>query len=528
MKRLTIWGGLTALFFLQACESQMPEIIPTAPPTGEVTFTSSIDDLSASRANNTSWENDDKIGIFMLAAETDEILDENVSYITNGDGNFKKDGQGLFFPEDGSKVDFVAYYPYDAGFTTYPDYTINITDQSRQNAIDLMISDNLTGRSIENQNTGNNLQFTHVLSKLVINLTPDNGKSLKGIRLSVLDVPAKATINLKDKAISNISESAEEIPMHVNEEGTQAEAILIPQDRLPGNLRIRLEIGESRDVTTEITKLEPGNKYICNLKIKNAGQVTVDPEASHYAKWSETPVITKAMMENEAIEYISHYANTDSRASQSIRNYSMLYDKELKIAYWVAYPLCNYYLGDSGRTDKWGYDPGISWNFQPNLGKGFNGYDRGHQIPSADRTRTKELNATTFYYTNMTPQIGKGFNQTIWASLENAVRGWCSGTDTLYVVTGAMPTTETDKHIDYTEDNDGDNVAVPKYYFKALARRISATGGYQTLAFKMDNKKYSGNNYAQYALSVNELEEITGFEFFPQIDDQYKSNSKVW
>ena len=128
----------------------------------------------------------------------------------------------------------------------------------------------------------------------------------------------------------------------------------------------------------------------------------------------------------------------------------------------------------------------------------------------------------------MTPQVGQGFNQTIWAALEKAVRGWRSGTDTLYVVTGAMPTTATDKNIKYVKDNDGKNVAVPKYYFKALARRNSSQNAYQTIAFKMDNKKYSGNNYAQYALSVNELEEITGFEFFPQIDDQYKSNSKVW
>lgn len=128
----------------------------------------------------------------------------------------------------------------------------------------------------------------------------------------------------------------------------------------------------------------------------------------------------------------------------------------------------------------------------------------------------------------MTPQIGQGLNQTIWAALETAVRGWCSGTDTLYVVTGAMPTTQTDKNITYTSDNSGKGVAVPKYYFKALARRLSSTGSYQTIAFKMDQKKYSNSNYSQCAISVNELEELTGFTFFPNIDDQYKNNSNVW
>lgn len=206
----------------------------------------------------------------------------------------------------------------------------------------------------------------------------------------------------------------------------------------------------------------------------------------------------------------------------------MLYDTDLKIAYWVAYPLCGYYLGDSGRTDAWDFDPSIPNGLQANLGKGFNGYDRGHQIPSGDRTGSRSMNTATFYYTNMTPQIGKGLNQTIWADLEGAVRGWSSGIDTLYVVTGAMPVTQTDKNITYVDDNSGKDVAVPKYYFKALARRISSTGSYQTIAFKMDQKRYSGNDYAQCALSVNELEEITGFTFFPNIDDQYKNSSELW
>lgn len=42
--------------------------------------------------------------------------------------------------------------------------------------------------------------------------------------------------------------------------------------------------------------------------------------------------------------------------------------------------------------------------------KGLNGYDRGHQIPSGDRQRNKNgtrMNQQTFFYTNMTAQVGK-------------------------------------------------------------------------------------------------------------------------
>jgi endonuclease G len=113
----------------------------------------------------------------------------------------------------------------------------------------------------------------------------------------------------------------------------------------------------------------------------------------------------------------------------------------------------------------------------------------------------------------MTPQIGVGLNQTIWASLETKVRSWMSGTDTLYVVTGAIPPTGTVTQMK--------GMTVPAYYFKALARRIN--GSFTTIAFKFDNKAYSGNNYMEEAISVQALETATGFTFFPTIDSTVKA-----
>lgn len=527
MNRRTIWGGVFALLILQACENKTPEGVVDNHVTNEVTFTSTIDNLCASRAYDGSWEANDQIGIFMLASENGNVLDNNVSYITaKGDGNFLGYGGVIRFPEDGTqKVDFVAYYPY-ADATDGLDYAVDVTDQSRQNAIDLMVSNNLKGRDISNLQTGNNLQFTHMLSKLVLNLNATDNGSLEGLKVSVVGTKTKASVSLKNKTLSAQGNEAD-VAMYINKECTQAEAILVPQT-ISGKLKLRLEInGKTKEVETHVeNELLAGMKYTFTVHVSGAGsQVDVDPEAK-YAKWTETPVITESQQAKSNIRYINHYGPDDEK----VRNYSMLYDTDLKIAYWVAYPLCNYYLkGDGKRTDDWGFDPEISSSLQANLNKGFSdNYDRGHQLPSADRMRSNRMNATTFYYTNMTPQIGQGLNQTIWAALETAVRGWCSGTDTLYVVTGAMPTTQTDTHITYTKDNSGSNVAIPKYYFKALARRLSSTGSYQTIAFKMDQKKYSNSNYSQCAISVNELEELTGFTFFPNIDDQYKNNSNVW
>ena len=113
----------------------------------------------------------------------------------------------------------------------------------------------------------------------------------------------------------------------------------------------------------------------------------------------------------------------------------------------------------------------------------------------------------------MTPQVGQGLNQSIWAQLENQVRSWRSDTDTVYVVTGAiLPSTD----VKFMKE-----MAVPSYYFKALARRLN--GIFTTIAFKFDNKTYSGTAYMNQAISVQELEKLTGFTFFPTIDTSIKA-----
>lgn len=120
-------------------------------------------------------------------------------------------------------------------------------------------------------------------------------------------------------------------------------------------------------------------------------------------------------------------------------------------------------------------------------------------------------------------------NQSIWQELESAVRDWSSATDTLYVVTGAMPTTPTDKSINYTKDNSGNNIAVPKYYFKALARKSG--GNVQTVAYKLENRNYPDRNYEVGRMSVNELEELTGFNFFcelPGVTEEIENQKSAW
>lgn len=533
MKMKSLLGIMLSLSILQSCQNDETNIIQNEVNKNGITFSSIIDDAQNSRAYDTSWEKNDVIGVFMLANSNQNVLATNIPYVTSkGDGYFVSQNSPIYYPEDNSAVDFIAYYPYNENINEYTNYAIDLSNQTVQSAIDLMTAVNLTNR--QSDSPQGNLQFKHLLAKLVLNLRSTSGSSLKGIKASISGLQVKGTANLSDGSITPSGE-ATTFSLFINEEGTQAEAILLPQT-LTGNLKIKLDLnGQSKEIDTEISgSIEQGYKYIYNVNVNyQGGEITTDPEAK-YTKWFETPVITESQLNQSNIKYITHYTGiTYDEAPLNgieIRNYSMLYDSNLKIAYWVSYPLCGWYLeGNAGYTQDWAYDPQIAENLQANLKKGISNYSRGHQIPSADRQRTDcDMNNQTFYYTNMTPQLQNGLNGAIWAQLEGAVRGWSNGIDTLYVVTGAMPTTATDKQIQYAKDNNGKDIAIPQYYFKALARQVG--GNYQTIAFKLDHKAYGDTQYMKYAISVSELENMTGFTFFPSLPSEVKKtlNTSQW
>lgn len=247
--------------------------------------------------------------------------------------------------------------------------------------------------------------------------------------------------------------------------------------------------------------------------------------------WAEVP----DFKENANYQYVTHYALLNNK---TIRNYSICFDKTKKAALWVAYPIHNAYLKGSGeRTDRWAFDPIIPQSYQADCTlRSYGGsYDRGHQLPSADRLGTDEMNAQTFYMSNMTPQLNR-LNQDMWAKLETKVRANnCS--DTLYVVTGAYfgagATT--------TTDGARNTVPVPTNYFKVLLRTKSGKTGKNikdcsdseliSIGFWVDHKSY-GNIEPPKSIctSVADIEKMTGFTFFPQVSNSVKqqNNPTQW
>lgn len=232
--------------------------------------------------------------------------------------------------------------------------------------------------------------------------------------------------------------------------------------------------------------------------------------------WMELP----AVYEINGCAWVHH----DMVLSQySGRNYSIFYDASNFMPRWVAYPLTPSLSGTGGRSEKWDqWDPKIPRDFQPATQDGgwkVDGYDRGHMVPSGDRVATEAANWQTFYPTNMVVQKGQKLNQRIWMNLESSVRAWSAGCDTLYVVTGAVPSSE------YITDRGGNRVNKPAAFYKALLqykknKTVSET--YTGIAFYLENRDYEQADVDRsMAMSISDLEKMVEINFFVNLPDKY-------
>lgn len=242
-------------------------------------------------------------------------------------------------------------------------------------------------------------------------------------------------------------------------------------------------------------------KFTVSVESSSTGGGDSD-ELSTPDGYFETPYYSE---NTSTLQTVTHYVG-------NIRNYTINFDLSNKIANWVAYPLSNYYIGSSGRNDKFQPDPSFPTSSQMQK-KTLSGsqYDKGHQIPSGSRTKSKEFNVQTFYFSNMTPQLSS-FNQKIWNKLELKVRSYLTSCDTIYVVTGAvLKTIGGLEKVNYFK-----NIAIPNYYYKVLVS-VKGNGSnktYKGIAFWFKHEANDGEVTRDYTCSIDDIEKKTGVNFF--------------
>jgi len=192
--------------------------------------------------------------------------------------------------------------------------------------------------------------------------------------------------------------------------------------------------------------------------------------------------------------------------------YTICWNSKYKVADWVAYTITREHLNNStaSRTEDFREDPKVPTT--PTLSDYRNsGYDRGHLFAAASAKYSEEAMSSTFLMTNMVPQEHSRYNAGLWLKAEDAERDVARLYGTLYAVSG--PVIREGVNYNYI----GSGVLVPLECYKALLV-IDKDNNVYTIALVLP-QDYQNGNLKPYLLTVNELEYLTGIDFFPELDD---------
>ena len=293
--------------------------------------------------------------------------------------------------------------------------------------------------------------------------------------------------------------------------------------------------------TADVSNLTPGTTYYFQAYATVSGtgnqssttQTFTSPVNSFTTKVDgyEIRGYLEMPAETTGANYVNHtWGEGDNR------NYSYLFDKTYYTSTWVAYPLTASHTVGSGGSSSWKYDPTFESECQINIVSNsyptnYNAseYARGHQCPNASRKSDATMNSQTYYSTNQTPQRQDKFNASIWSSLEGAVRNLTSSADTVYVITGPVYQkvggNETINYLTSAKTSvKPEKVPIPNYYWKAILKVKRNAAGNLTdaaaIAVWLPHKDYDNSNYADYVVSIDQIEQWTGLDLFPLIPDE--------
>ena len=197
------------------------------------------------------------------------------------------------------------------------------------------------------------------------------------------------------------------------------------------------------------------------------------------------------------------------------RGYITSYNSDNKIPNWVAWHLTfNHCFGPYKRFGiKFQEDAdvpegkrAVNWDYYNS------GFDRGHMCPAGDNKWDADALMQSFLFTNICPQQGN-LNRGDWAESEKACRKWAKEFRDIYIVCGPILYHQKHKTI-------GSNrVVVPEAFFKVV---LCMRGTPKAIGFIFKNTRCN-HPLSSYVNSVDEVERITGIDFFPQLPDSIEN-----
>lgn len=189
--------------------------------------------------------------------------------------------------------------------------------------------------------------------------------------------------------------------------------------------------------------------------------------------------------------------------------YTLSYNEKYEQAEWVAYQLkSNMITRNHFERPYFIDDPLVETNSADWKNYKKSGYDKGHLCPAGDMKFSKKAFDDTFFTSNISPQK-HNFNSGIWNRLEEKTRFWAQKYQSIYVITGGI-----------LKNNlkviGKENVAVPDAFYKVLLQKDNQN--FKMIAFLVPSQE-SKEALFKFVISTDELEKLTGIDFYPNLSD---------
>ena len=256
-------------------------------------------------------------------------------------------------------------------------------------------------------------------------------------------------------------------------------------------------------------------------KVKERVRETVEEQIEEKKK-SILDIFKEEVLGNKEDSKVStdldQYIPSSKTNKEIVRHsaFMLSYQEEYEQASWVLHRLVKEAAyGKAERSNEFLSDPLVQSGSAVAQDYARSGYDRGHLCPAGDFKHDKELQDETFYMSNMSPQM-PDFNRGIWSDLENKVRSWVKKRSELIIVTGpilkkGLPTI-----------GRMNQIAVPEKYYKIIYDPAKE----EAIAFLFPNEG-SVELVKSFTISIDELEIMTGIDFFAKLSDSLEQKIEV-
>lgn len=204
------------------------------------------------------------------------------------------------------------------------------------------------------------------------------------------------------------------------------------------------------------------------------------------------------------------------------KGYTVSYNSQTKNPNWVAWHLTKSHTYGSyqRKNEVFAEDSDVKAPRASDRDYFNSRYDRGHMCPAGDNKWDQQAMTESFLFTNVCPQ-NHGLNKYEWNDLEILCRDWARQYGAIDIVCGPLYSSKGerfrvgDSTLSQQKTIGRNKVWVPDAFFKVVLCR---QGRPKAIGFIYRNEGVKQTK-KEALRSVDEIEQLTGIDFFPALDD---------